>query len=138
MVFTCTREASAEWHTEPWASVVAGVGVSQDDSVKLKHAEGSGVWQTNVGVLRGETSEVTPTDGGERVALGLLGLGVSCGISIWDFGDFGGVFLGVESRSVGVWRSSAALWSGVCVDARDCRVTLLCERLLLLLLLGED
>lgn len=85
MVFTSTTEASAEWHMEPWASAVAGIGVSQGDSAKLKHAGVSGAWQTTVGVLRGVTSEVTATDGGELVGLGLLVLRVGCGVPGWDF-----------------------------------------------------
>lgn len=116
---------------------MAVVGVSQGDIGKLKHAEVSGAWQTTAGVLRGETSKVSATDGGEHVGLGLLVLRVGCGVLGWDFGAFAGVFLGVKSRSAGVWRSAAALWSGVKTDARDCRVTLLDERLVLLLL-GDD
>lgn len=75
-VFTSTTDASAEWHTESWASTVAGGGVSQGDRVKLKHADVSGAWQTTAGVLQGETSEVTATDGGEHVGLGLVVLRV--------------------------------------------------------------
>lgn len=60
-----TIEVCAERHAEPRASTVvggeeagAGVGVPQGDSVKLRHAEVSGAWQTTAGETF-ETSSVT-------------------------------------------------------------------------------
>lgn len=74
--FTSTIEVSAERHAEPWASTAvggeeagAGVGVPQGDSVKLRHAEVSGAWQTTAGETA-ETSSVT--DAGEHAGWGLV------------------------------------------------------------------